>query len=86
VGGTVTVDVTANTANNIRASMNATSIDWDQEIGSTMPGLTAVVHNHIDRTTGTLTTTATYNNNGQTSTGYGGPYSCTSGSAPATKF
>jgi len=85
-GGTFTVDLTNNTVNNIRANINGTSIDWDTNVGSNTPGLTAVVHHHIDRAAGTASFTATYNNNGQISTGYSGPDACTAGAAPATKF
>ena len=83
---TYTVDLTNNTVDNHPANINQTSIDWQYNIGSQTPGLTAVLHKHIDRTTGQVTTTATYNNNGQISTGYDGPHSCTVGGPPPTKF
>jgi hypothetical protein len=83
----ITVDLTNNTVNNIPATINATAIDWSPHIGATTtPGLSATEQNHIDRTTGTFTSTVTYNFNGQISYGHGGPYSCTAGPAPATKF
>jgi hypothetical protein len=81
-----TIDTANGTANNLHATINPTAIDWDEPLGSGSPGLTAVRHNHIDRAAGTWSSAITYNNNGQTSTGNEGPFPCTAGAAPATKF
>jgi hypothetical protein len=67
-----TVDLTNKTVDNDPASITPTSIDWENRGGA------FVVHHHIDRTAGTLTS----EHHGQRFA----PHACKTVKKPATKF
>ena len=85
-----TVDLTNKTVNNKPASIDATSIDWnDPPQTHTRPdgGLdTVTLFQHIDRVQGTYSFRIQVEFPGGVNPGRTNTFSCTVGSAPATKF
>ena len=90
--GTFTIDLTNKTVNNLPATINATSIDW--EVHTTYPddGTTYSGQVHIDRTSGLMTSSGTlcFGSGGYKGTcrpgPSGPPTACTKGEPPPVKF
>jgi hypothetical protein len=88
-GFPVTIDLIAKTANNKPAQINATSIDWEtQHDENPSPGISALIQSqHLDRVSGTLTTTNKIVYSGAPGGQLPGQtYSCVATAPPATKF
>jgi hypothetical protein len=78
---TLSVDLAAHTVNNTPASITPIEIDWHNI------NQYADVHLHIDRTSGSYSMSGTYfRPEGNIPIPYSAPVSCTSVTAPATKF
>ncbi len=86
---TLTIDTDKNTVDNLPATINQTSIDWQRTYiptGAT-DSSTASEINHIDRTTGAYTSTQAIRfANGNVHQWDPSVFSCVRGDAPKTKF
>jgi hypothetical protein len=78
----ITVDLAKSTVNNKPANITPVAIDWENENDSL-----GIVHIHIDRSSGTLSTTGTYHlPSGDTPIPRTTDDACTVSNQPSTKF
>jgi hypothetical protein len=83
----LTVDLTKSTVNNMPATINPTSIDWQHVAAPASDGTTGTTYGHIDRSAGTYTSWATFHTpSGQDLSSGQTTMSCIAGSPPPTKF
>lgn len=86
-GNDFTVDLSKNTVNNEPAAINPTAIDWEVILIPSNEGTSGTLHNHIDRTTATYTSSVTYVSRGGGNLGtVADTKPCALGSPPRPKF